>query len=201
MNFNNNEFLIQELKKGKEKAYANLCDHYYKKLYVYAQTLINDQSLADDIVQQVFIKTWKFRKKLNPEFALQSFLYKSVYNEFLDHYRKNKAVTLLEQKYLESLSQIMDNTDEVALHKMINLVKEEVKKLPPKCQQIFGLSKEEGLTNTEIAAYMDISVKAVEAQITKAYRVLRKKLGEQYETLLFFMCMKPNTNLIVKCSE
>lgn len=60
----------------------------------------------------------------------------------------------------------------------------EIKQLPHKCQQIFILSKKEGLTNVEISEYLNVSKKTVEAQITKAYGLLRERLGEKYEMLL-----------------
>ena len=187
MDFRDNEVLIEQLKNGEEKAYMYLCDTYYRRLSAYAQSLIHDHALAEDIVQNVFIKTWKFRKKLKPDFSLQGFLYRSVYNEFLDTYRKNRAVTLLEQKYIESLNQIVNETEDVAMDKMIALVKKEVQELPQKCKRIFNLSKEDGLTNIEIAEYLDISIKTVEYQMTKAYKILRNKLSDQYEIVLFFL--------------
>lgn len=190
IDFNDNDFLVEQLKKGDEKAYMYLLSHYHKRLCAYAQTLINDHSQAEDIVQNVFLKTWRFRKKLDRYFSVQSFLYKSVYNEFLSTYRKDRAVTLLEEKYMKSLTQVMEETDEVELNKMITLVKKEVQKLSPKCKQVFQLSKENGLTNIEIAEYLNISVKAVEAQITKAYKIIRIKLGEKYELILFFIFPK-----------
>ena len=56
--------------------------------------------------------------------------------------------------------------------------------LPPKCQQIFLMSKKEGLDNIEIAEYLEISRKTVENQITKAFTILREKLGKKYKTVL-----------------
>ena len=187
MDFNDNDFLVKQLKYGNEKAYMYLLNRYHKRLCAYAQTLTDDRGQAEDIVQNVFLKTWRFRKKLDTYYSVQSFLYKCVYNEFLSAYRKDRAVTLLEQKYMESLYHIVEDTDEAAITKMIELVKKEVQKLPPKCKQVFSLSKEDGLTNVEIAECLNISTKTVEAQITKAFKTLRKELGDKYEMILFFI--------------
>jgi RNA polymerase sigma-70 factor (ECF subfamily) len=187
MSYKNEEFLMERLKKGEEKAYMYLLDHYHKSLCAFAQTLINDHALAEDIVQNVFLKTWIFRKKLDSQFSLKSFLTKSVYNEFLSSYRNDRAVTLLEKNYMEALNQIVEDTDEAAIRKMITLVQNEMQNLPPRCKRVFNLSKEDGLTNIEIAEYLNISNKTVEAQITKAYKILRKKLGDRYEMILFLM--------------
>lgn len=59
--------------------------------------------------------------------------------------------------------------------KLLKAVKKVVQRLPPKCKKIFELSKKEGLTNIEIAEHLNLSIKAVEAQITKAFSTIRKK--------------------------
>ncbi|MGB3775699.1 MAG: RNA polymerase sigma-70 factor [Leeuwenhoekiella sp.] len=193
MDFDDNDFLVGQLKKGEERAYMYLINQYHKKLHAYANGLINDQALAEDIVQNVFLKTWRFRKKLDAYPSVKKFLFRSIYNEFLDTYRKNKAVTLLEQKYVESLDQILEEENEIALEKMINLIKKEVRKLPPSCKKIFILSKEEGLTYMEIAEHLNISTKTVEAQITKAFKILRTKLRYSHELLLFIIFYESQT--------
>jgi RNA polymerase sigma-70 factor (ECF subfamily) len=187
MNFEDNTFLIERLKKGEEKAYMFLLDHYHRRLHAYAFTLVNDYSLAQDIVQNVFLKTWQFKKKLNPKYSIQNFLYKAVYNEFINTYKKDQAMMFLQLKYYESLSEIVEDTDEYSLARLIDVVTSEIEKLPPKCRQIFTLSKSEGLTNREISEHLNISLKTVEAQITKAFGILRKELGNKYETILLLI--------------
>ncbi|MEM6699480.1 MAG: sigma factor-like helix-turn-helix DNA-binding protein, partial [Bacteroidota bacterium] len=80
------------------------------------------------------------------------------------------------QKYYEVLQREVQEPDEQYHKGLVDLVVQEAEKLPPKCKKVFFLSKREGLTNAEISEYLDISVKAVEAQITKAFSALRKKL-------------------------
>ena len=185
--FKDNEELVTALRKGEERAYLHLLSTYHRPLFAYAVSLINDRALAQDIVQNVFLRTWQFRKKLNPDFAIKSFLYKSVYNEFVNAYKKNKTVTLLEKKYIETLSDTAESMDETRFERILEIVIVEIRKLPPKCQKVFTLSKQDGLTNREISEYLDISVKTVEAQITKAFGILRKKLGDKVETYLFLL--------------
>lgn len=66
-------------------------------------------------------------------------------------------------------------------------MKKIIEDLPPKCKEIFTLSKREGLTNIEIATHLNISVKAVEAQITKGYKIIRKSFKEKVKAILFFL--------------
>jgi len=187
MNFNDNNVLIENLINGNEKAYMFLLTTYHRRLLAYALTLANDQAEAQDIVQNVFLKTWKSRKKLKKEFSIQSFLYKAVYNEFINSYQKNKAMMLLQQKYIESLNEVVRDTDDTIIEQMITVVNIEIKNLPPKCQLVFNLSKKEGLTNIEISQHLNISIKTVEAQITKAFGILKKKLGKKYEMILLII--------------
>lgn len=192
MGFDDNAVLVKSLINGEEKAYKFLLNKFHRKLNAYALTLINDHSMAQDIVQNVFLKTWKTRNKLNPEFSIQSFLYKSIYNEFINSYQQNKAMMLLQQKYAESMHQVVETTDEGSIERMLAIINKEIQNLPPKCQEVFILSKKEGLTNIEIAEHLDISIKTVEAQISKAFKILKEKLKDNYNLMLFLLFSVPN---------
>ncbi|NHF58604.1 sigma-70 family RNA polymerase sigma factor [Flavobacteriaceae bacterium TP-CH-4] len=187
MDYRNNEVLVAHLRKGEEKAFIFLLDTYHRRLNAYALSLIGDGAMAQDIVQNVFLRTWQFRKKLKSEYPISSFLYKSVYNEFVNKYQKDKSMMLLQKKYLESLEAVVEATDESALNRMIAIVNQEIQNLPPKCKRVFMLSKKEGLTNVEISEHLNVSIKTVEAQITKAFLILRRKLGDKYEMILMFL--------------
>ena len=193
--YSDNKQLIKALKKGDSKAYTFLVDTYHHKLCIYVSSLTNDTDLAEDIVQNVFIRTWNKRSKLKDEFSIKSFLYRSVYNEFIDNYRKHKTVLPLEKKYIDALTTIVEDHDEHTIERLIKIVRNEIKNLPPKCKEVFLLSKEEGLTNIEIAEYKKISIKSVEGHITKAFSILRKTVGAKTAGILFLMFGTTNTNL------
>lgn len=185
--YHNNSQLIDALKSGDPKAYSFLVDTYHHKLCVYAFSLIHDKDSAEDIVQNVFISTWRKRDQLKVDFSIKGFLYKSVYNEFIDHYRKLKSVFPLEKKYMEALTDIVEEEDDHSLERIIKIIEKEIQKLPPKCKEVFLLSKENGLTNIEISEYKNISIKSVEAHITKAFSLLRKSIGNKFDGVLFLL--------------
>ncbi|MEW7290495.1 RNA polymerase sigma factor [Aquimarina sp. 2304DJ70-9] len=187
MEFKNDYALIKALKKGEEKAYIFLLEKYHRRLHAYALSLIGNPVVAQDIVQNVFVKTWRFRKKLNSDCSIKSFLFKSIYNEFLNTYQKNKSTMLLQYKYIESLYEVAEGSNESVLEIMIEIVNQEIENLPPKCKRVFMLSKKEGLTNAEISEFLNVSIKTVEAQITKSFSLLREKLGDKYKTILFLV--------------
>ncbi|MBU2906612.1 RNA polymerase sigma-70 factor [Arenibacter algicola] len=181
-----NLFLAQRLISGDPKAYDLLMEFYYQNLCAYAQSLCQDHALAEDIVQNVFVKMWDKRKKINPDLSIKSYLYKSVYNEFIDQYRKNKPVIYLEKKYYEAIDLVVDIEPE-ELDNLIKLMNIEIENLPSKCKEIFLMNKKEGLTHTEISEYLNISTKTVEGHITRAFKILTEKLGTKMEAVLFLL--------------
>ena len=183
--FTDNSELIQALKIGDPKAYNYLVNTYHHKLCVYAYSFTHDPDLSEGIVQNVFMRIWNKRYNLKDDFSIINFLYRSVYNEFIDQYRNQKSLYPLEKKYIDTVITIVESEDEHSLERIIKIVKQEIQKLPPKCKEVFLLSKEEGLTNIEIAEYKNISIKSVEAHITKAFSILRDSLGEKAGLYLF----------------
>lgn len=185
MSYRDDITLIRALKNEDSKAYAFLLNNYHHKLCVYAFSFTNDHDASEDIVQNVFIQIWKKRKKLKDNFSVKNYLYKSVYNEYIDQHRKQKSISTIEKKYIDGLNTIVESDDENHLNKLIEITKKEIENLPPKCKETFLLSRKEGLTNIEIAEYLNISIKGVESNISRAFSILRKCIQEKIQTFLF----------------
>lgn len=185
--FINNAEFIESLKKGDEDAYVYLVKTFHKPLFVYALSLTNDHARSEDIVQTAFLKSWEYRKRLNPDYSIKSFLYKTTYNEFINQYHRIRAISALEKVYVDALDETIDDINSEILERKVLLVTEGIKNLPKKCKETFLLSKKEGLTNIEIAEYLNVSIKTVEGQITKAYNLLRTNLGDQFKEFLFLL--------------
>lgn len=184
--FEDTDFLARQLRSGNPKAHDFLMDSLYKKLCAYAYTLTRDHGNAEDIVQNVFVEIWINRKNINPDFSLTNYLYRSVYNGFIDQYRKNRPVIYLEKKYLEAIDLVVQNEQD-NLDDLMELVHREIDKLPFKCKQIFLLNKKEGLTHIEISEYLNISLKTVEGHMTRAFKILGEKLGEKMRPIFFLL--------------
>lgn len=187
IDFSKNEILIKHLKKGNEDAFAYLIDTHHKKLCVYAKSLCHDIYLAEDIVQNIFLNVWERRKKLKDTFSIQSYLFQSVYNEFINQYRKKATLITLEKEYMKTMNTIMEDNNNSELSRLIALVKQEIQELPPKCKEIFIMGKQEGLTYAEIAEHLNISFRTVENQMSKAFSIIREKVGDKMHTVLFLL--------------
>lgn len=184
--FGDASLLARQLIAGNSKAYDFLMDSYYKNLCAFAYTLTKDHANAEDIVQNVFVEVWINRKKINPDLSIKNYMYKSVYNEFIDQYRKNKPVIYLEKKYIEAIDWVQEN-EKMDLDELIKIVNKEIEKLPSKCKKIFLLNKKEGLTHIEISEHLNISIKTVEGHMTRAFKILGEKLGVQVKHILFLL--------------
>ena len=177
---------VEKLKKGDYNAYTLLMNNYYKNLCGYANLFTKDPSKSEDIVQNVFVKLWIYRKKIDPNIPIKRYLHKSVYNEFIDQYRKNKSVISLEEKHLRTINTIIDDNS-FDIEKLMTRVNNEIEKLPEKCKKVFILNKKEGLTHDEIAEYLQISKKTVEGHITRAFKILNQKLGKKIKSILIIL--------------
>ena len=177
---------VEKLKKGDYDAYSLLMNNYYKNLCGYANLFTKDPSKSEDIVQNVFVKLWVYRKKIDSNIPIKRYLHKSVYNEFIDQYRKNKSVISLEEKHLKAINTVIDNNS-FDIEKLMTRVNNEIEKLPGKCKRVFILNKKEGLTHDEIAEYLQISKKTVEGHITRAFKILNQKLGKKIKSILIIL--------------
>lgn len=185
--FSNEWILKEELQKGNHKALSYLMDVYHHPLCVYVHALSNDYEMAKDIVQNIFVKMWEDRAKASNIKSLSGYLYKAAYNQFSNQLRKDKRMLSIEEKHLEAVHEMILKEDPNYLQRQVQLVKAEILKLPPKCRETFLLSKRDGLTNIEIANYMDVSVRTVESQMHKAFKILRLNLQDKIKPILFLL--------------
>lgn len=174
MDYSNENLLKNELQKGNHNALRFLMEKYQKPLLNYLYILSRDYELTQDVVQEVFIKIWEERDNIQSVSFVNRYLYKSVYHRFLNKLRKAKRLIPIGYKHLQALDEILENDD--VLQNQMKALNLEVQKLPKRCKEAFILSKKEGLTTKEIANYMNVSSKTVEAQMNKAFSILRENL-------------------------
>lgn len=179
--FINESKWIGDIKAGNKAAFQYAFDYFYANLCQYTANLSQDPDSAEDIVQEVFINIWKKKRNLLITTSLKSYLYKACYNKYIDTYRKEKKKHLkLEEFRRVKLMELQEEDASIQAQKIKNL-NEVIQALPPKCKEVFLLSKYEGLKYQEIAAKQGISIKTVENQISLAYSKLRKALHSEFK--------------------
>jgi RNA polymerase sigma-70 factor (ECF subfamily) len=182
-----NSELISSLKKGDHGSLELLFRRLYPQLCAFANKYLHDLDEAEEIVQEVFYKIWINRKNLDEHQSIKSYLFTAVKNNcltLLDHYKiRDKYSALLEYVYRTAES-------ETTLHD--SLIAKELEKdfakalehLPPDCRRIFELSRFEGLKYHEIAERLNISIKTVETQMSRALAKIRVQLKDYLVVLL-----------------
>lgn len=163
----------QQRSTGFNKEFDTLFNDLYPALVHYAQKHTGDLLVSEDLVQGVFIKFWTNFQSSNNKNAAKNFLFRSVYNASIDHIRHRKVEEKRQNRYLyihDDFDTIKDLMAETEIRKRIENAKNS---LPEKCRHIFHLSRDEGLSYKEIAEQLDISIKTVETQVSKALRVFR----------------------------
>ena len=170
--------IFNKIKAGDEKAFEKLFRHMYQALCAYANKFLQDLDLAEEFTQDVFYRLWEKREQLDINISLESYIYKSVYNKCITYIQRNKLKARYE-KYIQysHIQHGNDASEMVRMQELSELVNKTLKTLPDKTQVIFKLSRFEGLKYHEIADKLSVSVKTVEANMTRALKLFRKNLG------------------------
>ena len=170
------QFIIAQIRNGKIKAFENVFRRNYAGMLKYSTSILKNEELAEEVVQDIFYSIWKNRSDLKIS-SLDSYLYKSVYNNSLMALRRKKHEIRMDDKWLkEKISTTPDPFEIINEQEMQDLVLEILDKLPERTRTIFIMSRFEGLKYNQIAEKLAISVKTVEANMGKALKLFRAVL-------------------------
>ncbi|WP_347163224.1 RNA polymerase sigma-70 factor [Parabacteroides merdae] len=182
MNTNSDDILLLKLiKQGDQIAFRHLFYQYADSLERFITYYIHDREKSQDLVLDIFTYIWEKRQNFEIKQTLKAYLFQAARNKSFTYIRDKKIPVSLEE--MEGM-EIMQNYDsELELQELHHLIEEAVSLLPDKCREIFRKSREENLTNKEIAGQLHISEKMVEGQITIALKKIRIHLGDSYSYL------------------
>ncbi|MCC6461993.1 MAG: RNA polymerase sigma-70 factor [Saprospiraceae bacterium] len=175
---------LKGLRQGDESALRQIFDRHYPLLLADLYRLIPDEDTGKDLAQEVFVELWRKRQDLDIHTSLRAYLRRAAQNRAINFIKTQRRILLDEPETwtdtADSSSQDIQQQNrqeglEVALHEAIG-------RLPERCRIVFALSRFERLSHKEIAEKLDISVKTIENQITKAMKLLRDALT-QYSDL------------------
>lgn len=177
-----NDFFLKKIQEGNEDAFRLLFDQYYEKLLIIAKNYVSSDPDAEEIIQDVFLKVWKKRKSINKNIG--GYLFKVTKNLCLDHlrsskYKISKANNTVKLETVINYIALEDTDSSYLLEdELLKSIEQGIDLLPQKCRDIFIKSRFNGLKNREISEELNISVKTVENQMSKAIKHMRLHLRE-----------------------
>lgn len=170
--------LIENLRKGDERAFEYIYSHWWRKLFVMAFKKTGDREISEDIVQHIFEQLWQRRETLVVQ-RLESYLATAVKYKVINYYRTIANQDQYDSFVRDSVNPAGPVTGLSAESKeMESVFDSAVRELPEKTREIFKLSREEKLTNRQISTSLHITEKAVEYHITRSLRELRLRLKQ-----------------------
>lgn len=167
--------LLERLIAGDERAFDLLYHQYSKRIYANTLRLVKDEEFAQEILQEVFIRIWQQRERLDADKSFSSYLFTITQNLIRDFFRKAARDRKLQAMLISVGSELYEHIESTIFHKETNaILNEAIEQLPLQRKRIFTLCKIEGKSYDEVAAIMGISVSTVGNQLVKATRSIRQ---------------------------
>lgn len=178
--------LAQAIKAADHQAFKVLYYRYFEALFRFLWRQTSDEELAKDLLQEVFSRVWKSRENLDPQQSLKSYLYRIGHNLVIDHRRQSvhKPEYLEDNPANEPAYFVEENFD------LQDKIQATIAALPEPVRLVFTMNRFDGIKYAEIAAMLDISVKTVEARMSKALAILREKLAPFLINILFWFLLQ-----------
>lgn len=185
------ELICAKVELTDKETHEYLFKTWYEPLCKYAYSILKDQFEAEDAVQKVFLRLWDDRHNTSITTSVKSYLYMAVHNICLNRVKQLK----IQQKHNQQIAlegQVEHNeVYEGIVEKELNYkIKLAITQLPPRCREVFELSRFEMMSYKEIAQQLDISPNTVENQIAKALKLLRENLREFISVIVLYYLIK-----------
>lgn len=173
------EDYIKNLQKGSYSDFNKLYNLYVNRLYGFAYNLTHSSDMAEEIVQEVFLKVWQIREHISPDYSFHSPLFTIAKNNFLNSLRKQISSCSYDEytAHFNSISYSENTTEnDIAFKELNDKIIQAKEKLSHRQKEIFEMSKEKNLSNQEIASRLHISEQSVRNQLSCALKVLKEEL-------------------------
>jgi RNA polymerase sigma-70 factor (ECF subfamily) len=171
----NLKFLIHQLNQGSEQAFTLLYDKYSKQLYRNILRLVKDEDIAQELLQDLFLKIWVNRWNINPDKSFKSYLYKIAENLVYTYFGKIAKDNRLIAKLVISYVDFDNNAEEAIIYQENHdLLKKAITSLSPQRKQVFTLCKLEGRSYEEVSKELGISASTIRDHIVKANKAVKQ---------------------------
>ena len=174
---NNEKLLVKELITGNSKAFSKLFDIYSRDVYAYSLSMLKEKVLAEEIVQDVFLKIWEHRNRLNIDLSFRSYVFTIARNLTFNLISKvANSRKLQEEVFYKSQKMYNHVEDKVAENDYENLKNKAIEQLTPRRKIIFQMSRNEGMSYQQISEELNISISTVKGQMSKSLETIREFL-------------------------
>lgn len=161
-----------------QSAIEQLFHEHYSGLCAFVHGYVGEWALAEELVQDVFFALWQRRGSLDLSENMKPYLYTAARNAAMSHLRRRGLSNRVGEDEARDVSGSVQEADaDVALHELSDAIDAALVTLPERARLVFTLSRDGGLSYAEIALTLGISVKAVEANMTRALRILPERLA------------------------
>ena len=178
--------LWSSVRKGDEESFRILFDRYYAFLCILSNRYTHNMSLARDIVQDLFVRLWEKREETDIRTSLKAYLTQAVRFNSIRRLKDNHEIYLENVLVNESPGDSVFH-DHLEYAEIQSAILEAIESMPVQCRKVFEKSRFECLTYKEISKEMEISVKTVEAHISKALRIIQSYLEKTAMLALLFI--------------
>lgn len=165
--------LIRAIKKGDMKSFSELFEKYYDRFFSFACALLHDKSAAEDVLQDVFLKIWLGRERLDENKSIENYLLVSVRNEIYDWLRLKYNQTAVHKEVVEKVDVSADIEASIAYAEISDKMDAIIRNMPPQRQRIFMMSRYNNIPAKDIADALDLSVRTVERHLYLALKDLK----------------------------
>jgi RNA polymerase sigma-70 factor (ECF subfamily) len=175
---------LQELGEGTHRSFDALFILYQPKVKAFLSGFIKDNDEVSDMTQEIFLKIWVNRKNVSQVVSFKAYLFRMARNMVYDHFEHSRVRDTYEKRQLENpphAELIEENIYAKDLELLINIA---IEQMPKQRKRVYKMSREEGLTNDEIAERLQINKRTVENHLSQALSELRKLIRNTYSLLM-----------------
>lgn len=177
--------LVVRLRNGEEVAFKIIFDRWFKKLYYFSLRYLKSKEEAEEIVQETMLQLWVTREKLDERYPVSSYLYTIVKRLSLNRLKQIASSKSAAEYHFINLKVTVNTTeDALSLSELKRITAEALALMPEKQQQVYRMSRNEGLSLDEIALSLGILKNTVKKHLSEALKMIRIHFASRYYILL-----------------
>ena len=187
----NLSFLVEQLQQGNEAAFTALYDLFSKPLYRNMLRLVKDEAIADELLQDLFMKIWESRETISVEGSFKSFLYKVAQNLVYGHFRKIAKNNRLVERMISNAVEFDPTAEDIMIRKESHtLLRLAIESLSPQRKQVYTLCKLEGKSYEEAGHELGVSPSTIRDHIVKGNKAVKRYLDLNRDIAVLFITIQ-----------